>query len=159
MSQGLGLMDIVPASEDVKIDETQSLKLTGISFEDIVTLMKRFPEAQAWALGGKLDPARLVQVAPEAVAAVIAASCGFIGDEKAEKRARAIAVETQLDCIEAIVRITFRSGFGPFVERIAGVAGLARAVSESSGKAPATNSQPSSSNSQPSGVVPTPSGS
>lgn len=155
MSQGLGLMDIEPQSEDVKVSEDKSLKVFGISFEDIIKLLERFPDAQNWISGTKIDPKQLLKVAPGAIAAVIAAACGLIGDEKAEKRAAALSVETQLDALEAIARLTFRSGFGPFVQRIAGVAMFAAAVSGNSGKAPDTNLQPASKPSQPSGADPT----
>lgn len=158
MSQGLGLLDIAPQSEDIALGNDKFLKVSGISFADIVTLLQRFPDAQTWIAGAKLDPDRLLKIGPDAVAAIIAAAAGLIGDKKAEEVASKLGVETQLDALEAIGRLTFRSGFGPFVQRIAGLVSLARAVSASSGKGPDTNSPQPSTPSQPSGAGPTPSG-
>ncbi len=152
MSQGLSLLDIAPQSEDVKISEDTALKVYGISVQDMVTLLQRFPEAQQWINGGKLDPAHFIKVAPHAIAAIAAAGCGLIGNEEAEKKAASLTIETQLDILEAIGRLTFRSGFGPFVQRITEVANLAAVVSGNSGKGPDMNSPPALTPSPPSGA-------
>jgi hypothetical protein len=140
MSQGLSLLDIAPASENVLISTDTSLAVYGISVRDIIALLQRFPEAQQWISGGKLDTAHFIQTAPNAIAAVIAAGCKKFGNEEAEARAAELTIETQLDILEAVSRLTFRSGFGPFVQRITGAANLAAALSGNSGKAPDTNS-------------------
>lgn len=156
-SQGLSLLDIAPASEMIKIGE-QEMPVYGISVKGVISLLQRFPMIQTWVSGGKLDPAKLLEMAPEALAAVIALGCRVEG-EVGEQEAAKLSIETQIDIVEAIGRLTFSNGFGPFAQRILKLANLGAAVSQNYGRAPDTISQPQSSNSEPSGEpAPAPSG-
>lgn len=140
--QGLGLRDIAPLSERIPVGDMDVLEVYGISGKDILQLFLRFPQTHAWVTGAGIEPADMARVAPEALAAIIASGCHALGDEEAEKRASELPVEVQLDCLEAIGRLTFRSGFGPFVKRVVGLAALA--ASENFGRGRGTNSQPPS---------------
>jgi hypothetical protein len=145
--QGLSLLDIAPAFELVPVGDDQNLRVIGVSAEGVVALFKRFPEMGKWFAGG-LKPEIMTKAAPEAIAAIIAAGCGTPGNEGAEEVARALPVETQLDVLEAIGRLTFKKGFGPFVDRI--IALTAAAKSANYGRAKDMASQPQSKPSQPS---------
>jgi hypothetical protein len=60
----------------------------------------------------------LFKTAPEVINALIAAAVGKPGDPDAEADAAEVPLEIQMDILEAVGRLTFRSGFGPFVARI-----------------------------------------
>lgn len=156
--QGLSLLDIVPLTEKVKISENQYLAVTGISTRGIVSLFVRFPEMQKWFAGaGKgIAVSSLAAEAPDALAAIIAAGCGTPGNAAAEDMAGTLPVEMQLDILEAIGRLTFKNGFGPFVQRIVALAALAQSVNY--GRVLATKSPQQSKPSLPAATTQTPSG-
>jgi hypothetical protein len=139
---GLSILDIAPQHDTVQVGN-QELKVYGIAADGVVTLFRRFPEMQAWFKGGKVNLTELIVKAPDAIAAVIAAGCGEPGNEQAEATAKRFGVETQLDCLEKIVKLTFKDGFGPFAERIVALSESLR--SANFGRVPVTKSQPESS--------------
>lgn len=148
--QGLSLLDLQPQTERVPIGDS-FLAVYGVSVKGVFTLFTRFPECQQWFKGGKIDVKKLVAEAPDAVAAIIAAGCGEPGNPAAEENAEKMTVEVQLDVVEAIARLTFKNGFGPFVKRI--VALSEQAASVNYGRVQAMNSPPPS---KPSGEPQTP---
>lgn len=136
--QGLSLLDIGLPTEQIPVGD-KFLTVTGISAEDVFNLFQRFPEVQA-LIGGGVKLSDFAVTAPAALAAVIAAGAGNPGDAAAEALARRLPIEAQLDIIEAIGRLTFKSGFGPFVERVVAFGNAAASVNF--GKAPDMNSPP-----------------
>ena len=58
------------------------------------------------------------------VAAIIAAGCGYPGDEIAEDVASRLTIEAQVDLLSATLRLTLPGGFGPFVEKLTALGGL-----------------------------------
>jgi hypothetical protein len=137
------LLDLAPASQKV-----QGVPVFGISIAGIATLMGRFPELRALLSGGSVDMSveDIIGKAPEAVAAVIAAGVGKPGDAQFEEHASTFPIEWQADFLEAIMKATMPSGFGPFVERLKALAGkVVQAVpSEVSATAPDMTSPPPS---------------
>lgn len=128
--QGLSLLDIGPQSEMVPVGE-KKLNVYGVSAKGIFLLLTRFPQLRTWfagQAGQKLDIGQLVAELPDGIAAIIAAGCGLPGNPAAEEAAAAMAVESQLDILEAIGRLTFKNGFGPFAERIVTLSGAAQSV-------------------------------
>src|SRR5262245_9569088 len=117
--QGLSLLDIGPLSVNVPVGDKQ-LAVYGVSAKGCFHLFQRFPEVGMWFKGGvkKIDAKQLLTEVPGAIAALIAAGCGAPGNEEAEEKAELLPVEAQLDVIEAILKLTFSKGFGPFVQRI-----------------------------------------
>lgn len=146
--QGLSLLDIGPLSKQVDVGG-KVLEVYGISVKGIAILFQRFPEARGWftGVGGNVKVQELVKEAPDAIAAVIAAGCGFPGNKEAEEVAAKLPIEAQLDVLQAIAGLTFKNGFGPFAERIADLAEAAQSVNY--GKAIPMNSPPTSKNSSP----------
>ncbi len=143
---GLSLLDLGKLTETIKIGD-QEIEVTGITMKDIFGLLQRFPDTLNIFSG---SPVAALAKAPDTIAAVIAASTGDLGDEAAEAVAAALPIESQLDILEAIGRMTFRNGFGPFVNRLVGMVDAANAVAfGSSGRATDTNSQPQSKPSSP----------
>jgi hypothetical protein len=132
-TEALSLLDIAPRHEMVEINAEQSLRVRGLSAEDITKLLTRFPALQGLIVGAGVDGQALINLGSEIVGAICAASAGELGNPDAEKMAAALPVETQLDILEAVGRCTFSRGFGPFSKK---VAEIARALSEKAGKAP-----------------------
>lgn len=154
---GLSLADIGVPRENVALGK-ENVLIRGLSAEDLFYLFDRFPEIQTWVSGAPINPMKT----PQALAALIAVAGGFsAGDEKGEQLARNLPVESQLDILEAVGRLTFKSGFGPFAERLTALLnGVAVALpSLRSGKAQVTNSRPVSKPSSPPDLDMEPSGS
>jgi hypothetical protein len=137
---GLNLADLAPMSVDVPVGESY-LTVYGISAKNGLAILKRFP-ALANMLSGGFKLAEFIAVAPDAVACIIAASTGNLGNEAAEKAAGSIGIETQFDLLEAIGGLTFKNGFGPFAQRILALADAVN--SGSSTRVPDMKSPPAS---------------
>lgn len=138
---GLTLADIAAMSEEVKIGDAGFIKVHGISAQKCLAIFKRFPKLLKMLAG--FDAMTFIEAAPDAVAAIIAAGTGQFGDEAAEAAAAQIGIEVQYDILEAIGRLTFKSGFAPFVERIMKLAGTVQG-SANFGRVTDTKSQPAS---------------
>lgn len=153
--EGLSLQDIGQQRELVKVGD-KKLAVYGVSAEGIFALFQRFPELQNWVVTGKVTLSDMMTKAPATIAAIIAAGCGFPGDAPSEKKAGGLSIEVQMDIIEAIGRLTFKNGFGPFVDRIVALADQARSVNY--GKVQDTILPQTSKPSPPSGTDPSTSG-
>jgi hypothetical protein len=141
-SQGLSLADIGKKHEDVRVGEgdDEFVRVYGISAEVCLSLLQRFPEILTKAMaGGGVKFNDIIGAAPQVISAVIAAATGQAGDDEVEQDAANLPIEIQMDILEAAGRLTFRSGFGPFAQRIMSLANIAR-NSASSGEVPATRS-------------------
>jgi hypothetical protein len=129
-SQGLSILDIGPVSDTVPVGD-KLLTVYGVSAQGIFTVLQGYPELREWfanQVGHKPDLGKLVMEAPGAVAAIIAAGCGYPGNKDAEANAGSYPVETQLDIIEKIGGLTFKNGFGPFAQRVVALINAARSV-------------------------------
>lgn len=138
----VGLLDIAPITRRVSVNG-QDIEVRGLSAKGIAYLIGRFPEVRALFDGrAQVDftPERLLELVPDAIAAIIASSAGEIGNKDAEAVAEGLPAQTQLELLSAIIDLTLPQGAGPFVaslEKLMG--GLA-----DSGKAPRMKSQPQS---------------
>ena len=147
---GLNLADLAPMFEDVPIGDS-FLRVHGISAETGLEIFRRYPKITGMVSNEKFNLGAFLSVAPGAVAAIIAAAAGALGDEKAEAAAAALSLETQFDILEAVGRLTFTKGFAPFAERIMRLAG---AKSGPSSRAPDMKSPPVSKPSSPPDIPP-----
>jgi hypothetical protein len=110
----VGLLDIAPPG----VEKVAGVDVRGIGIKGVIALMRRFPELKTLLAGGKLDAGRLIELAPDAVAAIIAIGCGNINSPEAEAVASDMGLEMQTEFVETIYKLTMPSGFGPFVERL-----------------------------------------
>jgi hypothetical protein len=149
---GLNLADLAPMSEDVAIGDS-FLTVHGVSAKAGLEIFKRFPKILGMVSGDGFNLGAFLTVAPDAVAAIIAAASGDLGNEAAEEAASNLSVEAQFDILEAVGRLTFTKGFAPFVERIMALVGAAN--SGLSSKVPDMNSLPASKPSSPPDTPPT----
>ncbi|MDG4903213.1 hypothetical protein P9279_22135 [Mesorhizobium sp. WSM4962] len=115
------LLDIAPAevtrtsvrvgADDIEVGKIAARRLTG--------LLMRYPELGDLMGGKKVAPIRLVEIAVDAAAALIACGCGYYGDEAAAAEAKAaeLDIEDQLRLVEAIAKLTFPPA-GPLIEQL-----------------------------------------
>jgi hypothetical protein len=158
MAQGLSILDIGPVSDTVPIGD-QLLTVYGVSAKGIFTVLQKYPELREWfanQICHKVDGTKLIMEAPDAIAAIIAAGCGCPGNPAAEENASNYSVEDQLNILDAIGRLTFKSGFGPFAQRVVALINAARSVNF--GRVQATKSPSLSPNSPRPGTITRPSG-
>jgi len=113
----VGLLDIAPAVKFVTVRGSE-VSVPGISAQGIVSLLSRFPELRRMFTGNEVKPEALMKAGGPMFHAVLAAGCGYVDDEKAEKFAADLDASTQLDLVTAIVEVTMPGGFGPFVEKL-----------------------------------------
>jgi hypothetical protein len=118
------LIDIAAISEKVAV-AGHKLEVFGISARGIAALLQRFPELQDLIRGKTPDAKTVIEVAPNAIEAIIASGTGNAGDEASEAAAGRLGVEAQFDVLAAIIRLTMPSGFGPFVARLTAAMGQA----------------------------------
>lgn len=150
----VSLTDISPVGKPMPIDATQSVDCFGVSAAGIAMLIGRFPEISDLLMGQApkdITLARILEVAPGAVAVIIAAGTGAPGDAKAEEVASSFPLELQYNLLEAIVDLTMPSGIGPFIDRLTQTVIVANGfVAGMQGAALATKSQSqSNASSQP----------
>lgn len=133
----VGLLDIRPSSEKVKIDDDQNVDVVGLSSGEIADLLIRFPDLFKLMSGAGIGADALRKVAPEAIAAIIASCTGDHGNTKAEIAAKKLPLGAQFNILKAMGRRTFPDGFGPFVQALNDLSGDVQALAT---KAPATTS-------------------
>ena len=130
----VGLVDIAPSIETVEIQGTP-VAVHGISAKGVAHLLGRFPELRMLMIGQEVEAAQLMAMGGDAVAAIIAAGCGYPGDEKAEAVAAKLAIDAQADLLAIIVRRTLPAGLGPFVEKLTALGGILDAVPSATAQA------------------------
>jgi hypothetical protein len=119
-----GLKDVAKSFRSVTVRGTE-IEVPGIGSEAIAYLFHRFPVVREM-MGGRdvsLTAEAISKLAPEAVAAIIAAGTGNINDPEAEAIAAKLPLEAQLDLLEAIIGETMPSGPGPFMEKATRILG------------------------------------
>lgn len=117
-----GLLDIVPASAQVEVLGV-SVAVQGVTARGIASLLGRFPAVQGALTGDGITAEKLVALAPDAVAAIIAAGCGFPGNADHEAAAAGLPIGAQIDLLSEIITATLPRGVGPLVERVKALSG------------------------------------
>jgi hypothetical protein len=142
-----GLLDIAAAPARVTVRGTE-VDVFGVSAEGIAYLMAHFPEIRAMFSGKEidLDPATLAVKAPKALAAIIAAGTGQVGNADAEAVAASLGVDEQAELLAKILELTFPRGLGPFAAAIQRLAGTINGASDAGMKAQASTSPSPSKN-------------
>jgi enoyl-CoA hydratase/carnithine racemase len=133
----VGLIDIAPSVEAITVQGT-SVAVHGISAKGVAHLLARFPELRMLMTGQQVQAEQLMAMGGDAVAAIIAAGCGYPADERAEAVAERLSIDAQADLLGAILRLTLPAGLGPFVEKLTALGGILDAAP--SVTAPVSNS-------------------
>jgi hypothetical protein len=140
----VGLLDIAPLTKTVTVNGT-AIEVTGVSVTGVATLMRDYPVLAKMLTGTTVAPTDLISIAPDAIAAVLAAGTGTPGNKKAEEIAARLPLEAQVDLLEAIIALTMPGGFGPFVERLTGLFSMGELPSLSASPASTGKDQDTSS--------------
>jgi hypothetical protein len=112
------LFDIAPASESVTISG-HAIPVYGVSASSILMILGRFPELVDAYREGETDILKmLLRHGGSALAALIAAACGYPGDAKAEQHAAMLPADAQLEIAASAVRLTMPEGATPFLQRV-----------------------------------------
>lgn len=152
---GLSLLDIAPLHEKVRLGD-DDLAVHGLSVDMLVRLFQRFPDVRGWMSGTGVRAENLLAVGPDVIAAVIAyatttrkqqADAEQMG--KAEELASSLPVEAQVEILEAVGRLTFRSGFAPFASKVAAIMEGVTAASRSGNQTGTTSPRTSKTSSPP----------
>lgn len=98
----VGLIDIAPAAEIVDV-QGGSVTVYGVSAKGLAYLLGRFPELRKLMTGKEVQAEQLMAMGGDAVAAIIAAGCGYPGDETAEAVAGKLSLDAQADLLAAIL--------------------------------------------------------
>jgi hypothetical protein len=128
----VGLIDIAPRTETVEMQGTP-VPVHGISARGLAHLLGRFPELRKLMTGQEVEIDHLMAMGGDAVAAVIAAGCGYPGDQAAENVAGQLSLDAQVDILAATSRLTLPGGFGPFVEKLTALGGLIQPAAQAGG--------------------------
>jgi hypothetical protein len=140
----VGLIDVAPRTETVDV-QGSSVPVHGISAKGLAHLLGRFPEMRRLMTGQDVKIEQLIDMGGDAVAAIIAAGCGYPGDQVAEDVAASLSLEAQVDLLGAILRLTLPGGFGPFVEKLTALGGLIQPAAQPvAGDAPSATAPASS---------------
>jgi hypothetical protein len=132
----VSLVDIAPSTRTVPI-QGEEIEVTGVTAKGVASLLDRFPELKLLISGKEVNFTvdRIQELAPDAIAAIIAAGCGYPGNKKAEAVSEKLAVGDQAELLGAIIELTMPQGIGPFVERITRLlSGISGGVSAGGGK-------------------------
>jgi hypothetical protein len=91
--------------------------------------------------GKEVGADQLLAMGGDAVAAIIAAGCGYPADDKAEAVAGKLSLDAQADLLTVILRLTLPKGVGPFVEKLTALGGILHADDIQFDMAPASKSR------------------
>lgn len=136
------LLDIAPRTSKLDVGGV-SLSISPIQLRQISATLLRFP-ALIPMIGGSMiegdepDIGRAILVAPDGIAALVAAACGKFEDGAYEEKAASLLPEDQIAIIEAGLKLSFPNGIGAIRDR------LDRMVREIGGEASSKNAPGSS---------------
>jgi hypothetical protein len=137
----VGLLDIADLTREVEVRGTK-ISVTGISTKGVASLLDKFPDLRKIVAqrSDEVSAESLVAQVPDAVAAVIAAGCGYPGNEEAMDKAAMLSVGEQAEIIDAIFQITFPQGIAPFMEKLTRFAAAVSPTPETTAKTPVAGS-------------------
>jgi hypothetical protein len=127
------LVDITPLTIEVA-----GVPIKGISGRSIGVLLSEFPILRKIMADRAFDAKSLIEVAPDAVAAVIAAGIGKPGDKKEQAAADALPIGTQIEMLAAIFKVSFPNGLSAAVEVMTQIAQTLPGAADPDPTAPAS---------------------
>jgi hypothetical protein len=111
------LLDLGPLTEEVEIRGV-TLTIQGLTAVHLFKLFAEFPDmGQAISQIGN-HGAKILEMAPDLIAKIIATATGSAGDKAVEDKARAMGAADQMLILSAVQRLSFPDGISPFVEQI-----------------------------------------
>lgn len=122
----ISILDLLPETLPVRIND-QDVEVTGVSVKGVVALFRRFPEIRTImsGRGSELNGQDVIDKLPDSVPAIIAAGCGQIDNPAAEDIVSRLPLSEQVELLEAVLKLTFKDGIGPFAAKLAALGLLA----------------------------------
>jgi hypothetical protein len=111
------IFDLAPLSETVTIRNI-AVEVSGLALGDFLRLAKRFPQIITKLKGGVVTEGDWFDIGAEAVGAAIAAGCGRLGDDAAEKLFSRLVMGEQAALLAPIIALTMPDGPGPLVQAL-----------------------------------------
>lgn len=115
-----GLLDIGELTSTVEVRGVQ-LTVKGIAAKDILLLLQDFPEMRKLMSGGNvtLTAELLIAQIPGALSHIVAAACGYGGDnEEALRKAESLTLGEQTAIIREAWKLTFPQGTQSFLDAL-----------------------------------------
>lgn len=128
------LVDITPLAYEVA-----GVQVVGISGRKIGELIEQFPPLRKLLVERTVDAQTLIKMAPDAVAAIIAAGIGKAGDKTEIAAADALPVGLQIEFLASIFKVSFPNGLSVAVEAMTQLAQALPGADDHSPTAPASN--------------------
>jgi hypothetical protein len=112
----VGLIDIVPLVERVKIRDYPEIEVRGLNVTQLGLLVWRFPELRRLVEAPQQTRLEmLLAIGTTAIARIIATACP---DQLTEEAASNLAISEQAEIITAMLKVMFPSDIRPFVELV-----------------------------------------
>ena len=121
----VGLIDVAPSVETIVV-QSAPVAVHGISAKGLAILLGRFPELRKLMTGQEVETEQLMAIGGDAVAAIIAAGCGYPGDDAAESVASKLSLDAQADLLAADPAADPAEGYRPFRREADGARGRPR---------------------------------
>lgn len=122
-----------------------TLRLRPVTLVECLRLLRRFPALKSGLFGGEADDGTLFDVlldaGPEAIAALVAASSGRLGDAKLEAVIARLPDDVLIPAVLDVVALTMPEGLEAFFERLINLAGAAGLLEEAPAAKPAAKPQ------------------
>jgi hypothetical protein len=117
------LLDIADSTavEAVRVNGGTRLVVRGLNGNAVASIAARYPKVITMFIGGMsaedVGP-QLIGQFGEALGPIIAAGCGQLANEDAERRANNLILEDQIKLVAAIWRLSFPNGWQAFVKEL-----------------------------------------
>lgn len=111
------LLDLGPLTEQVEVRGVD-LTVRGLTAVNLFKLFSEFPNLQL-SLDQLGSPgSKMLDLAPELIAKIIAMATGSPGDKAVEDKAMELGAADQLKILGAVQRLSFPQGLVPFVDEM-----------------------------------------
>lgn len=139
MTEPISIFDLRRKTKTVEVNDGEAaVAVTGLTAAQICDHLANFPVLASLSIGGTVSPMDMIKAAPGSLAAWGASALGHHGDVAAEKAfSDNLTAEDQANVVQESMGLTFSRGFGPFVDRMAGLMGN---LTVGPGRVPATRS-------------------
>ncbi len=136
------LLDIGPLTENVEIGGV-TLTVQGLTAGHLFQLFSEFPDVRKLieAKAGSVQQVML-GLAPELIAKVIAMATGTPRNKEAEAKAMSMGADDQLMILSAVMRLSFKEGLVPFVNKVTALMVATKMQTDSVVSSPSTIKSP-----------------
>lgn len=136
------LLDIGPLTEEIEVAGV-SLTVQGLTAGHLFQLFSEFPDIRKLIAAGSGDVQQIMLgLAPELIAKVIAMATGTPRNKEAEAKAMSMGADDQLSILSAVMRLSFKEGIVPFVNKVTSLMVAAKTETEPAASLPSMTKSP-----------------